>query len=435
MNRFKAALQTLLGIPPSKNQLYRALYEARLFSGTAMYPTDNPDSYINDGYAGNSDTYSIINRIDNMRKQATLKLYRKITSGEEKEEITDHELNAFLSRANPSMYTDDFVGGFLIYKLILGNTFVYYPKFSAGRNSGKTGELLLMPSNDIEIISGGWMEPVRGYMIESTRQEFSREEVYHSKYFNPLFGTDLTFYGQSPLKAARKVLAKQNEAETTELKQYENQGPPYLLYRDASGEQVFNRLTDDQRDTMQEKIKGHAASENRGLPLVLKEKYGVIDLGKELASLNILESSREGRRILCNIYGLPPALFGDTAGSTYNNMSTARKAAWTDCIMPNLKSVETAFNAMLIEGVPEYKDLFFAYDYSQVEELQEGLEIKIGWMRQAGWTKNEIRQATGKYPIDNPIMDEPLFLAGETPLSQMTFTDEMGADNFGDYVQ
>lgn len=428
MNRFKQALQVLLGIQPSQNQLFRALYEAKLFSGTVTYPTDNPDAYLKEGYAGNSDTYSIINRIDQMRKQAKLKLYRRISAGEEKEEITDHELNAFLSKTNSGMYTSDFIGGFLIYKLVIGNVFVYYPKISAGRNSGKTGEMLLMPSNDIKIISGGWMEPVRGYMIESTRQEFSREEVYHSKFFNPLFGTDLTFYGQSPLMAARRILAKQNQAEDTELKQYENQGPPYLLYRDATGEQVFNRLTDPQRDEMQSKIKEHAKSDSKSLPLVLKEKYGVISLGKELSALNMLESSREGRRALCNIYGLPPALFGDTAGSTYNNMKTARKAAWTDCIMPNLESVENAFNSMLIEGVPEYKGLFFAYDYSEVEELQEGMEVKIGWMRQAGWTKNEIRQATGKYPIQKPEMDSPIFLAGETLL------EDMGGDQFGDYT-
>lgn len=434
MNRFKAALDIILkGIEPSKNQLNRALYEMRMFPGTVTYPSDTPDAYLKEGYAGNSDTYSIINRIDQMRKQAKLKLYKRITSGEEREEVTEHELNQFLERVNPSMYTDDYVSGFLIYRLVIGNVFTYYPKFTAGVNSGKTGEILLMPSNDVEIISGGWMEPVRGYKLESTNQEFGRDEVYHSKFFNPLFGTDLTFYGQSPLLAARRILAKQNEAELTELKQFENQGPPYMLYRDSAPDPVFNIMKDEQRNDMENRIKDHANSSKRGLPFILKEKFGVIDLGHELASLNILESSREGRRALCNIYGLPPALFGDTAGSTYNNMKTARKAAWTDCIIPNLKSVENAFNSMLISGVPAYKDLFFAYDYSEVEELQEGMEIKVSWMRQAGWTKNEIRQATGKYPVQQPIMDEPLFLSGETPMSQMTFDSELGTDQFGDY--
>jgi len=103
--------------------------------------------------------------------------------------------------------------------------------------------------------------------------------------------------------------------------------------------------------------------------------------------MNILESSREGRRALCNVYGLPSALFGDVAGSTYNNMLTARKAAWTDCIIPNLRSVEHALNEMLITGVESYKDLYFGFDYSGVEALQEGMETKVAWMKAAGYAK------------------------------------------------
>jgi HK97 family phage portal protein len=432
MNKFKAIFNAIFGIQPSENMLNRALYDMRVISGIATFPEDNLDSYIKEGYAGNADVYSIISRIDNMRKQAKLKLYRRLSEGEN-EEVDDHELKTYLHKVNASMYTDDFLSGFLIYRLVTGNTFVYYPRISAGVNRGKAGGIYLMPANDVEIITGDWMSPVKGYKLELSRQEFTSEEVYHSKFFNPLFGTDLTFYGQSPLKAARQVLGKQNQAAVTELKQFENQGPPYLLFRDASGQPEFNRLSDDQRDEMQKRIKEHASKTTRGLPLVLKEKYGVINLGAELASMNILESSREGRRALCNVYGLPSALFGDVAGSTYNNMLTARKAAWTDCIIPNLRSVEHALNEMLIAGVESYKDLYFGFDYSDVEALQEGMETKVAWMKAAGYSKNEIRQATGIYPIQQPIMDQPIFFAGETPADQMTLDNELTPDRFGDY--
>jgi hypothetical protein len=92
------------------------------------------------------------------------------------------------------------------------------------------------------------------------------------------------------------------------------------------------------------------------------------------------------------------------------------------------------FNAVLIEQVAAYKGLYFAYDYSEVEELQDGLKTRVEWMRLAHWTANEIRQATGKYPIQEPIMDEPLFQAGEVPLSQMTLDNELTPDSFGDFT-
>jgi hypothetical protein len=74
---------------------------------------------------------------------------------------------------------------------------------------------------------------------------------------------------------------------------------------------------------------------------------------------------------------------------------------------------------MFIQGIPGYEDLYFAYDYSEIDELQEGMEMKVNWMVKAGWSKNEIRQATGKYPIQRDIMDEPIFNPGETPANQI----------------
>jgi HK97 family phage portal protein len=409
--------KTLFGIKPDKNKLNRALYESFYFDGIVTLPLDNPDSYLRQGYAGNADVYSIIQKIDSMRKRAKLKLYKKLET-EENEEVKDHPLVSYLYRVNESMQTDDFISGFLIYRLVTGNTFVYYPKIDAGVNRGRTGAIHIMPSNDVEIVSGGWLNPVKEYMIESSQQKFDKSEIHHSYFFNPLFGTDRTFYGQSPLKAAARILAKQNQAEITELKQFENQGPPYIMYRDATGEQTFNRMTDQQQKELSDKVKEAGSEKKRGLPLILKDKYGIINLGRNLADLDIIESSKDGRVILCNVFGFPPVLLGLDA-ATYNNMKEARKAAWTDCIIPNLKAVENAFNKMLIEGIDEYKDLYFAYDYSEIDELQEGMEIRVQWMKQAGWSKNEIRQATGRYPIQREIMDEPLFNAGETPANQI----------------
>jgi hypothetical protein len=193
-------------------------------------------------------------------------------------------------------------------------------------------------------------------------------------------------------------------------------------------------MSDPQRDEIVKKIKNAAKENNRSLPLVLKDKFGKLDLGQKLADMTIIESSNSGIIALCAVYGFPPELMG-YGQKTYNNMGTARKSAWTDCIMPNLDAITECLNDCTIYNT-EYQGMSWGWDYSEVEELQEGMEIKVGWMKQAGWTGNEIRKATGKEPIENPLMDEPIISMGDTFLSdygEPLDSSDPDAKDFGDY--
>jgi phage portal protein BeeE len=191
-------------------------------------------------------------------------------------------------------------------------------------------------------------------------------------------------------------------------------------------------MTDEQRDEVTRRFKNAAKENNRSLPLVLKEKFGKLDLGQNLTDMKIIESSDSGITALCSVYGLPPELMG-YGQKTYNNLNTARKSAWTDCIMPLLSVIEDTFNECLIWNVPEHAGLQFKFDYSEIEELQEGLETRVGWMRGARWTGNEIRVSTGKQPIDDPAMDEPIIPMGEGFLSDFTQPIEQTVKSFEDY--
>jgi len=96
--------------------------------------------------------------------------------------------------------------------------------------------------------------------------------------------------------------------------------------------------------------------------------------------------------------------------------------------------VEGTFNSCLTDNVA-FKDYFFAFDYSEIEELQEGMEIKVNWMNQARWTGNEIRQATGKQPIEDDLMNEPVIPMGSSHLSDYSGGDliDQSAKSFEDY--
>mgnify|MGYP001765749224 CR=1 FL=1 len=433
---------TLLDFIPSvfRKKLQQALYQYEIHSGVANVMPDDASAYIEKGYAGNTSVYSIINRIDSMRKQAYLKLYKRMPDGKV-EEVKDHELTAFLSKVNQTTYTDDYITAHIVYLLTIGEFFTYKPTLLTGINKGKVTELFDLPSAEVEIIEGTIFNPIKGYRIEGNyNMMFEPYEVYQSKLFNPLSKAERSLHGLSPLRAAAKTVSKLNEIELTQLKQYQNQGPPFVLFKEVQsnansidiGQQ---RLTDQQRADVTQMIKDSANASTRGLPLVLKDKFGKLDLGSVIADMNVIESSRDGIRMLCNVYGFPADLMNDPAGSTYNNKSTARKSAWTDCIIPNLCRVAQTFNACLIDGYEPYKDYYFDFDYSDVEELQEGIETKVNWMIKARWTGNEIRQATGKQVFDNPLMDEPIIPMGDSFISDYSGEDLTDQTNksFDDY--
>ncbi len=419
---------------PDTNTLLRALYQFNKMSGIANVMADDPTSYIENGYSGNADVFSIINRIIRMQDQARLALYTIDKTTGQKVEVTDHELVKFTKMANPTMSMSDFREAHFIYKFSIGNSYWYKPTLAAGVNKGKTEEIWLMPSNNVEILgSGSWIDPIKSYVLNTnTTVQFNKSEIYHSKFFNPLFGNNSSLYGQSPLKAAAETVSKQNEAEMTELKQFENQSPPYLLYRDI--QEQLGGLTTEQRDEIEDIFKGYSKKYKKGHPIVLPDKFGMLKLGVSPADLNILQSTQEGRRVLCNIFGIPSELLNDKASSTYNNIIEAKKDAWANCVIPNLNTFADGLTQFLIYPVQQYmsEGLFYGFDYSGVKELQVDYATMVAWMRQAYWSPNDIRKATGSDRVDNPIMDEPIIGMGDSFLSDYS-VDLTGTKDFIDY--
>jgi len=189
------------------------------------------------------------------------------------------------------------------------------------------------------------------------------------------------------------------------------------------------------KDRIRKEINGLAKKGKQGSGIVLKDKMGVIKLGISSADLNLIESTQDGRRVLANVYQLPVALLNDPEGSTYNNVVEARKAAWTDALIPHNDKFVQDLNMFLIDCVPEYKEqgYFFDMDYSGVEELQTGIKNKVDWMVRAKWTANEIRQATGVDIIEEDYMNQPIFNQSDVLGDELNLDENLENKNLGDY--
>ena len=144
-----------------------------------------------------------------------------------------------------------------------------------------------------------------------------------------------------------------------------------------------------------------------------------ITIGNTAKDLGAEESRKDGMRAICAALGVPSRIANDPDGSTYSNRLEDEKAIWSNGLEYDLNELADGLTQFLCKPVTDYEDLYFEYDFSEIEALQENIEKKVDWMNKAYYTPNEIRVATGMEPIDLPIMNEPIFTNSVKPLGQV----------------
>ncbi|GAH86589.1 unnamed protein product, partial [marine sediment metagenome] len=76
-------------------------------------------------------------------------------------------------------------------------------------------------------------------------------------------------------------------------------------------------------------------------------------------------------RKICAIFNIAPELMGDARAKTYSNVKTARKALYTETVLPVLDQFRDEFNLWIVQDFDPTKSLFFDYDTSDIEALWE----------------------------------------------------------------
>jgi phage portal protein BeeE len=357
--RIKALEQAL------QNELNRSLYVSSLFKGMPIAFNDNPENLLDIGYMDNPDVYSIISYVAKNAAAIPLRLYDADGKVIEKHEIVD-----LLEQPNPDMSMTDIIEAFYIYKLSIGNGYLYKPTLDSGQNKGKTKEIHIMPSASVQAIAGTWLEPIQGYKILEGLQwnELPKEEVYHGKFFNPKFSNGSWVYGLSPVKIAVELVRTQNYGYSSLEKAYENGSPPYLI-----STKVEDGLNEEQQANLEE---------------TYKKKYG------GAANTKILEVNKQGMRTLANVLGgVPSVLLNDMENSTYSNYRESRKVFYQNVIFPNNNSLQKGLTNWLLKPYP---GMSLKFDYSDVEELQESIKEKTESLKNIiDLTGNERRAILG----------------------------------------
>ena len=407
---------------------------------TFIASTENDDSYIDKGYRFNATIYSIVNLIVKcaanipfsvyeIQNENELKRYKTLTSGDFNSsvlhksqilhkkalvELEGTELHQLLDRPNPAQSYNTFIQELLAFGLLTGNRYIYGITPQSGQNATKFKELYVLPSQVMQIHSGGLFKPVDYYTLEYNGQhQLPVENVLHIADFNPYYdGTGSHLYGMSPLKAGLRVLDANNEAVTTGLKYLQNQMARGVL---MSEEGDLNEVQARQlKDRFKKQYQG---SKNAGDVVITPKKLSWINFGLSASDLNLIEQYNATIKDLCNIYSVPVQLLNNTDHQSYNNQKEAKKSLYVNSIIPQLIKVREELNRWL---TPAYgNNLYIDFDFTVIPELQEEMDKVVTQMSSSWWlTPNEKRTAMS-YGVDEQqtAMDDYYIPANLLPLA------------------
>ena len=422
----------------TNEQYNRAIYN--WLGNTIVWNTENDETYINDGYRKNATIYSIINLITKAAATIPYNIYEKVNDSSYKKykaltngiadpnvmikaqmlkkhalvELEHSDLHKLLERPNPAQSYASWITELIAFGKLTGNRYIYGIGPETGDNINKYTELYIMPSQIMEINSGGIMKPVESYTIEyNGTYHIPAEQMCHIKDFNPYFdGTGSHLYGQSPLKAGLRSMTTNNEAVESGVKFLQNQTARGLLMSDEGD------LNEVQAQQLKDKFrKDHQGSKKAGDIIITPKKLSWVNFGLNASDMSLIEQYNASIKDLCNIYNVPVTLLNNTESSTYNNVKEAKKALYQNCVIPELLKIQDELNRWL---APMYGDnICIEYDFSVIPELQEETDKVVDQMSKAWWlTPNEKRAAMSyAHDEDNPILDEYYIPANLIPAS------------------
>lgn len=403
----------------TSEQYNRAIYN--WLGESIVWNPENDDSYITEGYRKNATIYSLVNiitkaattipfQVYEIQNQNDYKRYKAITSGtfdsnvmhkaelyknRSLVELDSTPLHKLLDRPNPAQSYASWLTELIAFGKLTGNRYIYGISPDTGMNAGKYTELYVMPSQIMEIVSGGIMQPVQKYKIEyNGTYEIPAKDICHIKDFNPYYdGTGSHLYGQSPLRAGLRMLTTNNEAVQTGVKYLQNQTARGILMSEEGD------LNEVQAQQLKDKFrKQHQGANNAGDVIITPKKLSWVNFGLNASDVSLIEQYNASIKDLCNIYNVPVQLLNNTDSSTYNNMKEAKKALYQNAVIPELVKVRDELNRWL---APQYgPNICIEFDFSMIPEMSEDTDKVVDQLSKAWWiTPNEKREMMS-YGID-----------------------------------
>jgi HK97 family phage portal protein len=314
----------------ARNDFLSALY--RYFQGsTAMVewsPVDR-DSLMRQ-FESNHAVYSIVNYIAD--EVAKVMVEAAELEDKERTQIEQHWSIDLLRQPNDLETMTDFIRGWTIYRLVVGDAFVY-TREGVGIKAGQISELYNIPSHLVKIVTRGLAAPIAGYVVKGTggvkfNTNLTTDNVIFFRNFAVGYtdGTTPIHYGLSPLVPAAKLVELIDNSMKRQNTALKNGGVARI---------VTPRGTEFGVPTPQEQSALEAEMNDRHLgnrTKILKSPVDVHQLGDSPADLSLLSTSDSAIQALCFTFKFPYSLF--QSNTTYANQAEAKRIVIENIAIP-----------------------------------------------------------------------------------------------------
>ena len=381
----------------------------------------NFTNYIEKGYIENADVAAVVSRIAS--SFASVKWEVKERKGDEIFTNTTSALNDVLKCPNPLQTWAEFQEAAAVMYLTTGNTYI---NGTESLGFAGFGELSVLPSQYTAPIKGNAINPVSGYTLNMNKlQNFTAEEVLHVKRFDPRFKGYEELIGLSPLESLVMVYAASSEKWEAMASILKNKGAMGIVTsKEGRG------LTPENSKELEKLYKTrYGGGAKFGTPMFTNASLDFIKMGMSSEDLKLMDQGIISLRAICNLYNVSSVLFNDTASSTYNNITEAKKDFYTDAIIPLLEIFKQNYNNWLVNSYSEAEnaDLFLDFSVDNIPSLQEDINKKaqtISVLIDKGViSPNEGREMLNLGRIENkPAMDE-FYTTGSTDAIEENITD------------
>jgi HK97 family phage portal protein len=286
--------------------------------------------------------------------------------------------------------------------LLTGNAFI-----RVIRGEGGLGvELEVLMTQKVDIVCNENNSIVLGYTYTLSNGKlvtYSTEDILHIKTSNVVNveGSSVK-YGLSPLQSAWIVVASSMEKLKADASIFKSRGIIGILTTDSD-----TPMLEPERDKLQTHFDNSiGGSENYNKIKVSTSRLRYLQTGMSPTDLKLLDGILSSLRLLCGIYGIPSVLFNDTASSTYNNVESAKRTAYTDVYIPLANKVDKELSKWLSYqlGVEE----FIEVDLTSIEEIKASTnevaqalnnsQTNVSTKIMESMTKDEVRELVG---LDN----------------------------------
>lgn len=437
---------------------YQSALYGYLNNGQPVQLADNTFTYIEQGYQHNADVYACIDliltklsactplvyevtkdKLGNVQKYRNLiqsntdesRIKAKAIEIKAMKEVYMPEISDLLYKPNPYQTYGEWIKHYAGFYLLTGNTYNYYNYLNP--KVRKPREMFVLPSQFIQIMSGGAFEPIAGYRIinqrffGSSQFDFSKDDVSHLKTFNPNYtnyGSQL--YGQSPLMAYRLTLQKNRDSRLEANKQMKNGGAMGIL----APKQGAPSLTPDQARDLKEQI----ASKHRSSGDLIERIFAsgaALDwtqIGLPVGDMMLMESLAFDRVDIANCYHVPITLLNNMDASTDNNVSAHMKQFIYNAIIPLANLISDRLTRDICSAyATNGKTYVIQLDASTLPDMQEDQGKVAAWLEQAWWlTGNQKLTAQGFGESQEPLMNKIVLPSSFRLLSDL----EMGTADF-----